>query len=173
MNQIQKYFRYRQSLIDQYKKGDMTKREYLQMNYDAVINNGINPFKNIDTVEKALYNYQYYNALAKQMKSISTESGMEYEIKNDYREKSDYYYYKKDKATMKVLKMLDYRNIEAYFVKVRSKYLKGKLFEIVIPEYNVILHSTNNLILNNLRDEGVFTEGSRISLIDEYINHRY
>ena len=86
MNQIQKYFRYRQSLIDQYKKGDMTKREYLQMNYDAVINNGINPFKNIDTVEKALYNYQYYNALAKQMKSISTESDMDYEIKKDYRE---------------------------------------------------------------------------------------
>lgn len=173
MNGIQKYFKYRQSLIDQYKKGDMTKREYLKMNYDAVMNNDIRPFKNIDTVEKALYNYQYYNALAKQMKSISTERGMDFELKNDYREKSDYYYYKKDKATTKVLNMLDYRNMEAYFVKVRSKYLKGKLFEIVIPDHDVILHSTNTLILKNLRDEGVFTEGSRISLIDEYINHRY
>lgn len=78
MNAIQKYFKYRQSLIDQYKKGDMTKREYLKMNYDAVMNNDIRPFKNIDTVEKALYNYQYYNALAKQMKSISTERGMDF-----------------------------------------------------------------------------------------------
>ena len=74
---------------------------------------------------------------------------------------------------MKVLNMLDYRNMEAYFVKVRSKYLKGKLFEIVIPDHDVILHSTNTLILKNLRDEAVFTAGSRISLIDQYINHRY
>ena len=47
MNAIQKYFKYRQSLIEQYKKGDMTKREYLEMNYDAVVNNEIKPFKNM------------------------------------------------------------------------------------------------------------------------------
>ena len=66
MNAIQKYFKYRQSLIDQYAKGDMTKREYLQKNYEAVVYGDIGPFRNMDTVEKALFNYQYYNALAKE-----------------------------------------------------------------------------------------------------------
>ena len=43
MNAIQKYFKYRQSLIDQYAKGDMTKREYLQKNYEAVVYGDIGP----------------------------------------------------------------------------------------------------------------------------------
>ena len=56
MNAIQKYFKYRQSLIDQYAKGDMTKREYLQRNYEAVVYGDIGPFRNMDTLEKALFN---------------------------------------------------------------------------------------------------------------------
>lgn len=52
MNAIQKYFKYRQSLIDQYAKGDMTKREYLQKNYEAVVYGDIGPFRNMDTVER-------------------------------------------------------------------------------------------------------------------------
>ena len=141
MNAIQKYFKYRQSLIDQYAKGDMTKREYLQKNYEAVVYGDIGPFRNMDTVEKALFNYQYYN--------------------------------RKDRATLTALRMLDFRGVVAYFVKVRSRFLKGKLFEIVIEEENIILHSTSPLILNCLREEGVFQEESRKSLIDEYVNHRY
>ena len=81
MNAIQKYFKYRQSLIDQYLKGDMTKREYLAKNYETVLNNDIGPFKNTDTVEKALYNYQYYNAMAKQYKYESTSDYIDWEIK--------------------------------------------------------------------------------------------
>ncbi len=173
MNAIQKYFKYRQSLIDQYVKGDMTKREYLQRNYEAVVYGDIGPFRNMDTVEKALFNYQYYNALAKEAKLISTTRDMDYELKQDHIEKSNYFYSKKDKATMTVLRMLDYRGVEAYFVKVKSKFLKGKLFEIVIEEEDVILHSTSPLILKCLREEGVFSEGSRKSLIDDYVNHRY
>lgn len=173
MNAIQKYFRYRQSLIDQYDKGDLTKREYLQKNYDAVVYGNIGPFTNMDTLEKALFNYQYYNALAKEQKSISTTRDMDYELKRDYLSQSNYYYSKKDRATLAVLRMLDYKGTEAYFVKVRSKYLKNKLFEISIPEENIILHSTSALILQCLREEGVFSEGTRISVIDEYVNHRY
>ncbi|WMI81551.1 DUF6648 family protein [Anaerotignum sp. MB30-C6] len=173
MNAIQKYFKYRQSLIDQYVKGDMTKREYLQKNYEAVVYGDIGPFTNMDSIEKALFNYQYYNALAKEQKSISTTKDMEYELKRDYLEQSNYYYNKKDRATLAVLKMLDFRGTEAYFVKVHSKYLKGKLFEIVIEDEDIILHSTSSLILKCLREEGVFCEESRKSLIDEYVNHRY
>ncbi|WP_313529472.1 DUF6648 family protein [Anaerotignum sp.] len=173
MNAIQKYFRYRQNLIDQYMKGDMTKREYLQKNYEAVVYGDIGPFTNMDSVEKALFNYQYYNALAKEQKSISTTKDMDYELRRDYLDQSNYYYNKKDRATLAVLRMLDYQGTEAYFVKVHSKYLKGKLFEIVIDYEDIILHSTSPLILKCLREEGVFHEESRKSLIDDYVNHRY
>lgn len=173
MNAIQKYFKYRQSLIDQYAKGDMTKREYLARNYEAVVYGDIGPFRNIDTVEKALFNYQYYNALAKEMKSVSTTRDLDYELKRDYMEKSNYYYSKKDRATLAALRMLDFKGVEAYFVKMRSKYLDGKLFEIVIQEENIILHSTSSLILKLLREEDVFCEERRKSIIDDYVNHRY
>ena len=157
MNAIQKYFKYRQSLIDQYAKGDMTKREYLQRNYEAVIYGDIGPFRNMDTLEKALFNYQYYNALAKEMKTVSTTRDMDYELKRDYMEKSNYYYSKKDKATLTALRMLDYKGVVAYFIKIRS----------------IILHSTSTLILKCLREEGVFQEESRKSVIDDYVNRRY
>lgn len=173
MNAIQKYFKYRQSLIDQYAKGDMTKREYLQRNYEAVVYGDIGPFRNMDTLEKALFNYQYYNALAKEMKTVSTARDMEYELKRDYLEKSNYYYSRKDRATLAALRMLDFRGVEAYFVKMRSKYLNGKLFEIVIQEENIILHSTSSLILKCLREQGVFREERRKSVIDDYVNYRY
>ena len=173
MNAIQKYFNYRQSLIDQYLKGDMSKREYLQMNYDAVMNNDIGPFRNNDTVEKGLYNYQYYNALAKQMRFISKAYNDDPEMKHEYIERSNHYYYKKDRATMAVLRLLDYQNVEGYFVNIRSRALKGKLFEIVIIDSNMILHSTNELILKRMREENVFKEEKRRSLIDGYINQKY
>lgn len=173
MNAIQKYFKYRQSLIDQYGKGDLTKREYLQRNYDAVVYGGIGPFKNDDTLDKSLFNYQYYNALAKEMKALSTIKDLEYELKRDYQEKSNHFYYKKDRATLSILKKLDFRGVTAYPVKVRSKYLKGKLIEIIMEEENIILHSTSTMILNHLQEEGVFDESSRKSQIDDYVNKRY
>ena len=173
MNALEKYFRYRQSLIDQYVKGDMTKREYLQANYEAVVYNDIKPFKNIDTVLKGLFNYQYYNARAKEKKQASTIKDLDNDENREYLDISNYFYGKKDRATLKVLELMEYKGVEAYFIKVRSKELKGKLFEIVLKDYNIILHSTNELILKRLREEEVFSEGSRKSLIDGYINQRY
>ena len=173
VNAIEKYFGYRQALIDQYAKGDMTKREYLRANYEAVVYNDIKPFKNIDTVLKGLFNYQYYNAKAKEKKQASTIKDLSYEEKKDYIDSCNYYYGRKDKATLKVLQLLDYKGVEAYFINVRSKELKGKLFEIILTDYNMILHSTNTLILKNLREEGVFSETVKKSLIDGYINQRY
>lgn len=161
MNKLQKYFAYRQSLIEQYIKGDMSKNEYLQENLNAVLSLDIKPFKNVDTVDKALFNYQYYNAMAKDEKA------------QGFNEKADYFYYKKDKATYKVLELIDYVGVEAYFIRVNSKYLKGKLFEIVLLDYNMILHSLNEGIINKLRNENIFDENIHKSLIDGYINQKY
>ena len=160
MNEIQKYFKYRQGLIDQYVKGDMTKREYLSRNLDAVLALRDKPFSIVDSLEKGLFNYQYFNALAK-------------ECKNTDPAKADYYYSKKDRATLSVLRILDFQGAEAYYIRVRSPQLKGRLFEIVIREYQMILHSANPEILRKLREEGVFVEETRKSVIDGYINQKY
>jgi len=165
VNALNKYFRYRQNLIEQYIKGDMTKSEYLMENLNAVLSLKSEPFKKIDSVEKGLFNYQYFNALAKEIKMEATNS---FE-----GEKADYYYEKKDNATLKVIELLDYKGILAYPIYVRSKALKGKLFEIVLENYNMILHSTNELILKRLKDMEVFSDEIRKSLIDGYINQRY
>lgn len=171
VNAIQKYFRYRQSLIDQYRKGDMSKKEYLQKNYEAVTNNGILPFRHVDTIDKGLYNYQYYNALAKQMKCIS--EGLQYATRKDYESKSNAYYHKKDQATFTILRLLNYQGVTAYFIKVRSKYLKGKLFEIALPEEYGILHSTSLFLRERLQEEEVFLQEVKLSLIDDYVNQKY
>lgn len=165
MNALNKYFRYRQSLIEQFMKGDMSKSEYLVENLNAVLSLKSEPFKKVDSVEKGLFNYQYFNALAKDTK-MSAENIYE-------SEKADYYYNKKDQATMKVIELLDFRGVRAYPISVRSKMLKGKLFEIVLDDYNMILHSTNELIRKRLTEEGVFSNEKRKSLIDGYINQRY
>jgi len=160
LNEIQKYFKYRQSLIDQYVKGDMTKREYLSLNLEAVLTLRDKPFNIVDSLEKGLFNYQYFNALAKECKNIDPI-------------KADYYYSKKDRATLSVLRILDFKGIEAYFIRVRSSALRGRLFEIIIQEYQMILHSASSDILERLRHENVFTEETRQSVIDGYINQRY
>lgn len=172
MNTLQRYFAYRQSLIDQYIKGDMTKREYLDRNFDAVIALNIKPFKNVDSVDKGLFNYQYYNAMAKDAR-IDLHGCEDSEIGRLCREKCNYYYNKKDRATMRVLELKDFYGVRAYFIKVRSRGLKNKLIEIVLDDYNMILHSTSDAVLNRLKEENVFEDGVKRSLIDGYINQRY
>ncbi len=173
MNALQKYFNYRKSLIDQYVKGDMSKREYLDRNLDAVLALNIKPFKNVDTVDKGLFNYQYYNAMAKEAK-ITSKVYSDYEIHKMYTEKSDYYYSQKDKATMRVLQLMDFNGVQAYFIKVKSKELKNRLFEIVLEDKsNMILHSSSEFILKRLKEEGVFESAVKTSVIDGYINQRY
>jgi hypothetical protein len=118
------------------------------------------PFHNVDTLEKGLFNYQYFNALAK-------------ESKTEHNGQADYFYSRKDRATMQVLNILDYQGVTAYFIHVRSAGLKGRLFEIIIEQYQMILHSTDPLILESLRREGKFIEETRQSVIDGYINQKY
>ena len=172
LNKLEKYFAYRQGLIDQYVKGDMTKQEYLGYNLDAVLGLNIKPFKNVDTLEKGLFNYQYYNAMAKDAR-IQRSYYDNYELKKEVLEQSEYYYMKKDSATMKVLKILDFKEVSAYFINVRSNHLKNRLFEIIVNKYEMVLHSQSEAILNKLREERVFTEGTRTSVIDGYINQKY
>ncbi len=171
------FFKHRDSLIEQYSEGRMSKREFLEANFKSVQSSGMQPFPKVDSYEKGMYNYQYYNVLAKyyNMLSQEIEEGNDFfEKYNDYIDKTNFYYGEKDKSTLQLLKHLKFKGIEGYFVSAESKFLNNKLYEIVLRDYEYsILHSKNTGILRVLREENVFKEKKRKSLIDGYINEKY
>jgi len=174
INKFEQFLRNRQSLIEQYAKGDLSKDEFIEENYRAVNALGIKPFEKIDNIKKAIYNYQYYNVLAKYHQKRAHDAGKYDASREDMLTLADHYYSKKDKVTEKLLKLLDFQGVEAYYVKVRSQNLKKKLFEIVLKDYdNIILHSKSETILAILIRENVFQQGERKSLVDNYINEKY
>lgn len=169
--------RKRDSLIQQFVKGDMTKREFLIANFEFIQNMNKQPFTRIDCFEKGFYNYQYYNTMAKYYRMEAAD------LKNNFKhpeafskciEQSNLYYSKKDKTIMRILEVIDYKNVDAYFVKVKSSYLKNRLVEIVFKDYdNVIFHTRSPWLTQKLMDEGILCGGVKKSLIDLYINQKY
>ncbi|MDY0235159.1 MAG: hypothetical protein RBR71_03990 [Gudongella sp.] len=171
------FFENRSALILQYENRDITKREFLEYNYDFVTSMNVKPFLKVDSYEKGMYNYQYYNVLAKYFRMLSME------IKNvkkhqrqyvHYLNKGNNFYNEKDKSALAVLKLIEFKGVESYFVKCESKLLKDKLYEIVLLEYKeAIFHSKAIWLLDILKSEEVFSDKRRISIIDEYINATY
>ena len=173
-NKFDDFFVHRQSLIEQYKKGDLTKAEFIESNFYYIQAMDTKPFQRVDNIKKGLFNYQYYNVLAKYCQKRAHDAPKGSQQKQDFLEKANYYYSKKDKVTVKILEILDYTGIDAYYVKVKSSQLKNKLFEIVLHDYeNIILHSKNEDIKNKLTEEGVFRKEKMKSVIDNYINEKY
>ncbi len=171
------FFKHRDFLIIKYKDGEMTKREFLEANYDSVQKIKIEPFSRVNSYEKGMYNYQYYNVLAKYYNMMSKEvkDDKNFEDKyNEYKEKSNFYYGQKDQSTLQLLKHLKFKDVEGYFINVESKFLNNKLYEIVLTNYEfAILHSKSRWLLRVLREERVFKEMKKKSLIDNYINEKY
>ncbi|QZY53736.1 DUF6648 family protein [Crassaminicella profunda] len=172
------FFNNREALIQQFKKGDITKKEFIEEHYYFIQRLNLKPFKyRIDSFEKGIYNYQYYNMLAKYSYMKSKDSKLQQkhpQLVNKLQRDANYYYSKKDKTTLKLLEYLDFTNVEAYYIKVKSKGLKDKLFEIVLMDYDhFILHSVSSWLRDRLMEEGVFIEEKRKSLIDQYINEKY
>ncbi|MCX7922680.1 MAG: hypothetical protein N3B21_11825 [Clostridia bacterium] len=173
-NKFEQFLINRQSLIDQYTKGDLSKEEFIEANYRCINALDIKPFQKIDNVKKAIYNYQYYNVLAKYYQKRAHDLNKRNEAREDFLELANYYYSRKDQTTEKLLKLIDFVGVDAYYVKVKSPNLKKKLFEIVLKDYdNVILHSKNEVLLNLLIKENVFLSEERQSLVDSYINQKY
>jgi len=171
------FFQNRSSLIIQYTNGDITKKEFLEYNFNFVQAMNIKPFSKIDSFEKGMYNYQYYNVLAKYYMMLSKD--VRRSRKHDkyyihYKNMGHEYYHLKDRATLQLLRFLEFKNVEAYFIQAESKYLQDKLYEIVLLDYkDAIFHSTSPWLLDILKEEGVFIDRMKKSLIDEYINERY
>ena len=173
-----KFFSNRNALIYLFKKGDISKKEFIEEQHAFIVRLGLKPFVHrIDSFEKGIYNYQYYNVMAKYAHMKSKESKIvekHPDVAERYKNKTAYYYRKKDETVLKLLRFIDYQNVEAYFIKVKSVALKDRLFEIVLKDYdNTILHSINNGVREELKRENVFSEIPQKSIIEKYVNERY
>lgn len=171
------FFDNRSSLIVQFKSGEITKKQFLEYNYELVKKMNLRPFLRVDTYEMGMYNYQYYNVLAKYFTSMAKDiqnTKKHQRYYNYYLNKGNNYYHEKDKAALSLLEFLEFKGIESYYIKVESRSLNNKLYEIVLVNYKeAIFHSKSITMLKVLKEKGVFQEGQKVSIIDEYINETY
>ncbi|SFH56904.1 hypothetical protein SAMN05192551_101565 [Tindallia magadiensis] len=176
-NIFEKFFAQRESLIFQYKKGDLNKREYIEESHAYLVNQDVKPFKNVDAFEKAVFNYQYYNIMAKyfHMKSETLKTSAKHpELAKQYSEKRDKHYHLKDKMTLRAVELKDYYDLEAYYIKVSSVQLKKVLYEIIFHEHpDVVFHSKSRWLRERLEREGVFSNTTKRSVIEQYVNEKY
>ena len=163
--------------IDLLSDQKINKDEFLERNYKFLVDLGLKPFSKIQDLEEAIYNYQYYNIMAK------FANAKAFKCQNYPKKKKIYtklindrenYYYIKDLATSSLIDIVGFENIDAYFINLRSKRLTGQIFEIKVKNCDkLILHSKNKKILDKLRCNSAFFEEIRESLIDSYVNRSY
>ncbi|MFB0972922.1 MAG: hypothetical protein QMB54_08080 [Neofamilia sp.] len=73
-----------------------------------------------------------------------------------------------------MIKFLGFKGVEAYFIETKSVGLRGKLYEIVLRDFEeAVFHSKAEWLLTELQEAGVFLEGKHKSVISEYIDERY
>lgn len=176
-NAFERFYERRSSLIRQYEMGDLTKREFLEENFQSVQNTQLDPFVRVDSFEKGLFNYQYYNSMAKYYRMLAKDVKNKKKHKKNYQlyfDKGSNYYHEKDKAALALMEFIDFEGVEAYYIKVKSKGLQNKLYEIVLVDHKeAIFHSKAEWLKDKLVEKGVFQEKMRRSLIDQYINDSY
>lgn len=173
---MEKFFKNRDALIDEYSNGRMSKADFIVKNYDFIMSLNFSPFEApLKDHKQCIYNYQYYNILAKyaNMRAQELEIFDPKEAEVFKREEFEYYR-QKDEATLSLLEYVNYKNVEAYFLNLSSNRLCGQLFEVVFKDYyRAIFHSMSPNILKKLRNHGVFSPVYKDSVIHSYVNSGY
>jgi len=168
------FWRHRESLIYQYSIGDISKDEFIERNYEYIQSMDVSPYRRVDNFKKGIFNYQYYNVLAKYYQRKASRAHRGSDIRQAHLARARHFYEKKDRATARMIELTDYEGMTAYFVRVHSQALRNTLYEIIFDEYpEIVLHSTDQSILADLRAAGVFAEGKRRSIVHDYINEKY
>lgn len=172
---IDQFFRNRDELIDKYATGRMSKTAYVEENYEFIMGLNLSPFKDLKDYKQCIYNYQYYNILAKYANLQAQECEIFDPKGSEAYKAQEFEYYKyKDQATLGLLELVDFDQVEAYFMNMQSNRLCGKLFEVVFKDYRrAIFHSMNPKILKLLRQHKVFSPVYKDSAIDAYVNSVY
>lgn len=175
IKKLESFNKWRKESIDLLTNKKIGKDEFLEINYQYLKKLDLKPFSNITTVLEAVYNYQYYNIMAKKSNKMAldfiSKKKKKYQQEINNREN---YYYLKDIATSKLLELINYKDIEAYFIKLKSKRLTGEIYEIYLKDFDdLILHSKNKDLLKKLKDKKCFLEEAKVSMIDSYVNKSY
>lgn len=172
--QLEIFFKRRNELIKELSIRKIDKLSFLEKNYELIQNLNMKPLLNISSLEEGMYNYQYYNILAKffKQKSILYSNNKKKQKKyNENLMKSNNYYAEKDKYLLKMIDFLDEKTTESYFIDMNSKRLNNSLFEIVVKDVDfAIFHSMNIEILQKLKEKNIFINEIRISKINDYVN---
>lgn len=172
--QLEVFFKKRNDLISELSQGKIDKIAFLEKNYELIQNLNMKPLLNISSLEEGMYNYQYYNILAKFFKQKSQLYSNNKKKQKKYNEnlmKSNNYYAEKDKYLFRMIDFLDKDSSEAYFIDMNSKRLNSSLFEIVVKDVEfAIFHSMNEKILEKLNEKNIFVNETRISKINDYVN---
>lgn len=174
--QALKFYKRRSKLIEDYTRGEMSKREFIINNFQLA-HQMSGPYVKVDSFEKALFNYQYYNCMAKHYSMMASQCKKSKKNKrtyNRYFSLGNSFYEKKDDVVCQILEILNYEFIQAYPIQTDSERLDDKLFEIVaLKRKEAIFHSISPKIRKILCDKGLFDINKRPSLIAEYINDTY
>jgi len=172
---MDQFFKNRDELIDKYTSGRMSKTAYIEENYKFIMSLNMTPFSGQLDFKQCIYNYQYYNILAKYANLQAQECAIFDPKGSDSYKQDEFEYYKyKDQATLSLLELVNYESVEAYFMHMQSNRLDGKIFEVVFKDFHrAIFHSMNPKILKQLRDHRVFSPVYKDSVIHSYVNSVY
>lgn len=172
-HKLDKFIYLRNKYIDMLENKDITKYEFNHLNNQIFQNINLRPFTVLDSFEKALYNYNYYNSRAK----ICLEECNKYKNLGNHRKakiadnnKINNYYHK-DNSIISMLGFENQSDVKAYYVHMNSKNLAEQIFEIHFEKRDrVILHTKNKTIKDLLLKNNCFMNEVKESLISEYIN---
>lgn len=171
---LQNFIRLRSEYIDLLDQKKISKIEFNERNNKLFTELNLRPFSKLDTFEKALFNYNFYNTKAK-LALFNANRHREQNRDKKYKKEMNLKlncYDEKDKATLAMIKLEDPTKIEAYHINLHSKNLGSSIFEVnFIDRDKVILHSKNEDIKQLLLDIGAFDQEIRSSLIDSYVNN--
>lgn len=171
---LKRFIILRNYYIDLLESKSITKSEFNHKNNEIFSKLNLRPFSVLDTFEKALYNYNYYNSKAK----MCQEEYLRYRNqKNEKKAKiaennKKNNYFHKDQAIISMINIENSSSIEAYFINMHSKKLKEEIFEIYFcNRERTILHTKNTYIKNILCKKNCFLKEKKDSLISNYINN--
>ncbi len=173
---LERFIAGRDRLIDALEACELDKSAYLEAQYQAILELGSVPRRGpLESIEEGLFNYQYYNVLAKRERIQSKDEEFRNpEASRKHRNQSDRHYALKDRETVKILELLNYEHVQSYFIETPARFLNGKLIEIIIDNNErAVFHTADEGIINRLVRAGVFAEGIRPSVIQAYIESDY
>lgn len=172
---LKNFIKLRTELIEKLEAKSIDKQEFIIKNYEYFIRIAAKPFIKVDNIEKGIFNYQYYNSIAKFYvleKKLTSKFNRKKILSLEH--KINDMYDKKNQSILSCINIINYKNIDAYYIESSSNKLKNLLYEIVLLDYKyAIFHSTSSFIIQKLNENGIIVKSLQRSLIEDYINTKY